>query len=409
MAPVLPPYEAALLALDALGQNAMEDARQYYFKLNLILRQYISLVFKIHGTEMTSQEFGCQVRALDMAMATKNQVVAFQDRCDPIKYAGLCPDTADVRTEVVFIRDLIGKIQSEQAKVEYIESLQRQPAQAESRPLELSRIKSGRPRHGKTETNPGLEHPAKKGEGLMFRFASPWFLVLLGCVVPALVLWFKPKRQPHIQVACLDNLEPAAHSFRVILSRLLPGLKIAALILVILALARPQWGDQKINVTTQGVNIILALDLSESMRALDFKRDNEIVTRLEAVKTVVGQFIMKREGDRIGMVVFGSNAFTQLPLTRDYNTISFILDRLQIGAAGPRTAIGDAIGISLKRLEDIKSKSNIIILITDGKSNSGELSWQDAARIAAERKVKVYTIGVGTKGAAPLPGGRCFW
>jgi len=102
------------------------------------------------------------------------------------------------------------------------------------------------------------------------------------------------------------------------------------------------------------------------------------------------------------MVVFGSNAFTQLPLTRDYNTIAFILDRLKIGAAGPRTAIGDAIGISLKRLEDIESKSNIIILLTDGKSNSGELAWQDATKIAAKRNVKIYTIGVGTKGEAPF-------
>jgi Ca-activated chloride channel family protein len=188
----------------------------------------------------------------------------------------------------------------------------------------------------------------------------------------------------------------------VTLSKLVPILKISGLIFLILALARPQFGDKKISVTTEGVNIILALDLSESMRALDFKKDNEIVTRLEAVKGVVLDFIMKREGDRIGMVVFGSNAFTQLPLTRDYNTIAFILERLKIGAAGPNTAIGDAIGISLKRLEDIKSESNIIILLTDGKSNSGELSWQDAVKIAANREVKIYTIGVGQKGKAPF-------
>lgn len=110
------------------------------------------------------------------------------------------------------------------------------------------------------------------------------------------------------------------------LSKFIPVLKILALILLILALARPQSGERKINVTTEGVNIILALDLSESMRALDFsfenKKDKKILTRLEAVKTVVQDFIMKRKGDRIGMVVFGSNAFTQPPLTRDYNTIS---------------------------------------------------------------------------------------
>lgn len=236
----------------------------------------------------------------------------------------------------------------------------------------------------------------------MFRFASPLFLLLL--CVPALAVFLKARRNDNrkIKVASLKGLEPLSASFMVRVSRFIPVLKIVSLILLILALARPQWGDRKINVTTEGVNIILALDLSESMRALDFKQENAIVTRLDAVKTVVQQFIQKREGDRIGMVVFGSNAFTQIPLTRDYNTISFILDHLEIGAAGPRTAIGDAIGISLKRLNDIESRSNIIILLTDGKSNSGELSWQDAAKIAAQRKVKIYTIGVGTKGEAPF-------
>jgi len=236
----------------------------------------------------------------------------------------------------------------------------------------------------------------------MFRFASPVFLSLLLFLLPALFYRFRRKKQGQIKVASLKGTQPVAASLWVNVSKAVPLFKTVALILLIVALARPQWGNQKINMTTQGVNIILALDLSESMRALDFKKEDKIVDRLEAVKTVVRDFIMQREGDRIGMVVFGSSAFTQLPLTRDYNTISFILDRLQIGAAGPRTAIGDAIGISLKRLEDIKSKSNIIILLTDGKSNSGELTWQDAAKIAAQRGVKIYTIGVGSKGEAPF-------
>ncbi|CCK79707.1 VWA domain-containing protein [Desulfobacula toluolica] len=236
----------------------------------------------------------------------------------------------------------------------------------------------------------------------MFRFASPLFLCLLLVVAVVLFLKYRKKNANHIRVSSLDGVHTLPRSFMVRLSSIMPLLKIAALVLLILALARPQWGDKKVNVTTQGVNIILALDLSESMQALDFKKNKKIVTRLEAVKGVVRDFVLKREGDRIGMVVFGSNAFTQLPLTRDYNTIAFILDRLNIGAAGPMTAIGDAIGISLKRLEDIQSKSNIIILLTDGKSNSGELSWQDATRIAAQRKVKIYTIGVGTKGEAPF-------
>lgn len=236
----------------------------------------------------------------------------------------------------------------------------------------------------------------------MFRFASPLFLLLILVICLGIFLKRRKKNTNTIKVPSLKDFDTLSPSFMVMTSKVLPVLKIISLILLIIALARPQFGDKKINVTTQGVNIILAIDLSESMRALDFKKDKEIITRLDAVKIVVRDFIMKREGDRIGMVVFGSNAFTQLPLTRDYNTIAFILDRLEIGAAGPRTAIGDAIGISLKRLKDIESKSNIIILLTDGKSNSGELSWQDAVKIAVQRKVKIYTIGVGTKGEAPF-------
>ncbi|MBF0201125.1 MAG: VWA domain-containing protein [Desulfamplus sp.] len=198
------------------------------------------------------------------------------------------------------------------------------------------------------------------------------------------------------------NPSPGGATLVTLTARALPFLKYAALALMIAALARPQWGIEKINITTEGVNIILALDLSESMAALDFTEGNNIVTRLDAVKGVVNDFIMKRDGDRIAMVVFGSQAFTQIPLTRDYNAISFMLERLRIGSAGPSTAIGDAIGISLKRLEDIESKSNIIILLTDGRSNSGQLSPETAAEIAAQKGVKIHTIGVGTEGRVPF-------
>ena len=251
----------------------------------------------------------------------------------------------------------------------------------------------------------------------MFRFASPLFLILLGMIPLVLYICLKRKEYTDLKISSLsfnipsvsvnDNIAVSSEkampfSFAMIFLRVLPFFKYTAFALMVVALARPQWGIEKVNVTTEGINIILALDLSESMAALDFTRDKNIVTRLDAVKGVVNDFIMKREGDRIGMVVFGSEAFTQLPLTRDYNTISFVLDRLKIGAAGPSTAIGDAIGISLKRLEDIESKSNIIILLTDGRSNSGELSPDTAAAIAAERNVKIYSIGVGKDGKAPF-------
>ncbi len=239
----------------------------------------------------------------------------------------------------------------------------------------------------------------------MFRFASPYFLILL-LIIPGIVIFRlrKPGKgcSPEIKVSSLSFLENCPKSLSVKLSPFLMFLKYLALIFMIVALARPQWGTKKINVTTKGINIVLALDLSGSMAALDFKLKGKVVTRLDAVKSVVRQFIMKRKSDRIGMVVFGSEAFTQVPLTRDYNAILFILDRLKIGAAGPNTAIGDAIGISIKRLSDIKSKSNIIILLTDGKSNSGELSPEAAAEIAAKKGIKIYTIGVGSRGRAPF-------
>jgi Ca-activated chloride channel family protein len=186
----------------------------------------------------------------------------------------------------------------------------------------------------------------------------------------------------------------------------IPWLKWLALALMVVALARPQWGVRQNTILSEGINIILAIDLSESMAALDFKREGKVVNRLEAVKAVVADFIKARSaeqsGDRIGMVVFGTNAYTQLPLTRDYSTLIRILDRLEIGAAGKSTAIGDALGISVKRLADIKSASNLIILLTDGRSNSGSLSPDAAALVAKSRGIKVDTIGVGSKGKVPF-------
>jgi Ca-activated chloride channel family protein len=187
------------------------------------------------------------------------------------------------------------------------------------------------------------------------------------------------------------------------LDSLPPFIFYLALALMMVALARPQWGTRQMQVTSSGINIILAVDLSESMKAVDFKYQGTVVNRLEAVKAVVREFIAHRNGDRIGMVVFGSQAYTQLPLTRDYNTITAILDRLKIGSAGRATAIGDALGISLKRLQDVESRSNIIILLTDGRSNSGQLDPLAAADIAKQKGVKVYTIGVGSRGRVPVP------
>ncbi|MFP4388106.1 MAG: VWA domain-containing protein [Desulfococcaceae bacterium] len=235
----------------------------------------------------------------------------------------------------------------------------------------------------------------------MFRFAAPLFLILLATV--PLIFWVRRyRRDPAMTVPTAGPARSAPPSPMVRIHRALPALKYLALVLLVLALARPQWGVRRLTVDTQGINIVLAVDLSESMAALDFERRGQMVNRLEAVKGVVREFVDDRRGDRIGMVVFGSEAYTQLQLTRDYNTIVAVLDRLEIGAAGKNTAIGDALGISLKRLADIESDANVAILLTDGRSNAGELTPAAAAEVAARQDVKVYTIGVGGRGRAPF-------
>jgi Ca-activated chloride channel family protein len=239
----------------------------------------------------------------------------------------------------------------------------------------------------------------------VFRFALPYALLLLG-LLPLMVYLRNRRPAPamaHSGLAAVTGLKP---SLALRLRRAVPWLKWLALVLMVMALARPQWGVRQSTVLSEGVNIVLAIDLSESMAALDFKTEGKVVNRLEAVKAVVADFIKTRKadrrGDRIGMVVFGTNAYTQLPLTRDYDTLIRVLDRLEIGAAGKSTAIGDALGIGVKRLADIESEANVMILLTDGRSNSGSLNPEAAAQAARAKRVKVYTIGVGSKGKVPF-------
>ncbi len=237
----------------------------------------------------------------------------------------------------------------------------------------------------------------------MFRFQSPYWLLLL-LLIP-LFLYLRSKRavRPPIGVPSLRAVkEKIKPSFFVRTRWVVSALKVAAFILMTVAMARPQWGNREEVRLTEGINIVLAVDLSESMSALDFRLNKKTVTRLDAVKAVVKDFISKRDGDRIGLVVFGSQAYTQMPLTSDYNAVVSVLDRVSIGAAGKSTALGDAIGISLKRLQDIKSKANVIILLTDGRSNAGEMDPQTATDIAAKVGVKIYTVGVGTEGQVPF-------
>jgi Ca-activated chloride channel family protein len=235
----------------------------------------------------------------------------------------------------------------------------------------------------------------------MFRFEHPLILLLLALLVA--IIWYRRRsaREQALGVSTTANISRLPRSLGNRLYPLFAWTRYIIAILLILAAAGPQWGNSVTTRTTEGINIVLAVDVSGSMAALDFKQDDKAVNRLRAVKSVVEQFITGRNGDRIGLVVFGSEAYTQVPLTTDYSTITKVLERVEIGSAGQKTAIGDALGISLKRLQDVTSTTSIIILLTDGRSNAGALSPEAATRIAVQEKIKVYTIGVG--GTEPAP------
>ena len=171
----------------------------------------------------------------------------------------------------------------------------------------------------------------------------------------------------------------------------------------ILALSRPQWVGDPVPLPTSGRDLLLAVDISPSMRQRDMRIGGQIVNRLVAVKSVVGEFVTQREGDRLGLILFGEQAYLQTPLTFDRLTLRTLLYEAQLGFAGSNgTAIGDAIGLAVKRLEDRPKNHRVVILLTDGANNSGALEPIKAAQLASRAKVKIYTIGVGAKNARGL-------
>ncbi|MEE4659215.1 MAG: VWA domain-containing protein [Halieaceae bacterium] len=164
---------------------------------------------------------------------------------------------------------------------------------------------------------------------------------------------------------------------------------------LLLAVARPTWVGEPVTLPASGRDLLLAVDLSGSMQVEDMQVGQQTVTRIAAVKQVVGDFIERRKGDRLGLILFGSNAYVQAPLTFDRTTVKRFLREAQLGFAGRETAIGDAIGLAVKRLRDRPAASRVLILLTDGAHNAGEVEPFDAARLAADNGVKIHTIGIG--------------
>lgn len=232
------------------------------------------------------------------------------------------------------------------------------------------------------------------------KFANPELLWLL-LIIPFLIAWFiwKNKKQfPDINLSTADALKYAKKTLRQRLIYLPQVLRVFAVALIILAIARPQTSSSRKNIKSEGIDIVLTLDISTSMLAEDFKPN-----RLEAAKNTAIEFIEKRPNDRIGLVIFAGEAYTQTPVTIDHAVVKNVLSQLETGKIKDGTAVGDGLATAVSRLKESKAKSKIIVLLTDGVHNSGFIAPETAAELAKTFGIKTYTIGIGTMGKAPYP------
>lgn len=235
----------------------------------------------------------------------------------------------------------------------------------------------------------------------MLRFANPEFLSLL-VFIPIIVFWYLRKNirtgtLKYSNLGLVKNVDQFSSKKKYRHANFV--LRLLALALLIVGVARPQSGHTEEEVITEGIDIVLALDISSSMLAEDFKPNN----RLEAAKLVATDFIKGRTNDRIGMVVFAAKSFTQCPLTLDYGILIDFINDIEIGMIEDGTAIGMGIANAVNRLKDSKAKSKVVILLTDGQNNRGQLDPITAAKVAKAFGMRIYTVGVGKRGEALYP------
>jgi len=231
-------------------------------------------------------------------------------------------------------------------------------------------------------------------------FAHPQYLYLLLGIIP-LTAWYifrNNSLQADLQISSVNPVKPVPKTPKVVLRHIPFLLRMTALAFIVIVLARPQSTDRQEKSTTEGIDIILAIDISGSMLARDFTPD-----RLEAAKDVAIEFISGRPYDRIGLVVFSAESFTQCPLTTDHAVLINLFKDIKSGIIEDGTAIGLGLSNAVKRLKDSEAKSKVIILLTDGMNNTGSVDPLTAAEIATTFGIRVYTIGVGMKGMAPYP------
>lgn len=233
----------------------------------------------------------------------------------------------------------------------------------------------------------------------LWRLAHPWVLAA-GAAALALVWWARRGRVEHVAGGAV------AHRHGDVLAWLvdaLPGVMVAAALLTgLVAWANPQHGTRERNQKRHGVAILNVLDTSDSMLALDFASDREKLTRMDGAKRVLKRFVDNRPHDQHGLVVFGSKVVTLVPLTADRNLVLDAVDQVDVRVAGGATALGDAIALGVKRLAEVPFESKVMILLSDGKKTAGDVEPLEAAAFAAERGVRIYTIGIGRDGAAPF-------
>lgn len=232
------------------------------------------------------------------------------------------------------------------------------------------------------------------------RFANPYLLWLLTLLVPMIAYYIYRTMQggAAIRISTVEGVRHAPRTLRYYLRHLPFVMRVAAFALMIVALARPQGVEEQSRTNAEGIDIMLSIDISGSMLARDFKPD-----RISAAKEVAASFVADRVGDRIGLAVFAGEAFTQSPLTTDKSSLQTLLARIRSGVIEDGTAIGNGLATAINRLRESDSKSKVVILLTDGVNNRGEMSPLMAADIAADMGIRVYTIGVGTRGKAPYP------
>ncbi len=243
----------------------------------------------------------------------------------------------------------------------------------------------------------------------MFEFYWPWMALLLPLPLLIRLFWprfVQPGEEAPVEGRRTTLLHPSVQRLQASFHGRRPRTAIAgrmhALLLALLwttltlTLMRPQWLEPHTEIKTEGYDLMLAVDTSRSMTALDFSRDNRPISRMAVVKGVMGRFVENRSGDRVGLVIFGNQAFVQSPLTLDLPAVRRVLNDVEPGMAGNATAIGDAVGLSVKKLRERPEGSRVLLLVTDGENTAGLIPPLEAARLAAREGVRIYTIGVGS-------------